>query len=206
MEAFDIARKVEGLQTVNSLARLLGVGSRTAANYACLLRKAGFLTTAYGGRKIRIYRINPLPRKERGYSFYALLNKYSKVKLAVRQDYFIYAPKEPSVEEILARAVAREQFRVILASLGLFNKVKNWARLKKFSDRYGVGRKIGALYGVAKTCMRVRRMDERTRRGLHKGKKGYICPGVKSKHFQDIEKEWGVFIPLNKADLEVYKE
>lgn len=201
-----MARKAEGLQTVNSLARLLGVGSRTAVNYASLLRKAGFLTTAHGGRKVRIYRINPLFRKERGYSFYALLNRYSKVKLRVRQDYFIYAEKEPCVEEILARAVASGEFRVVLASLGLFNKVKNWARLKGFADSYGVGRRIGALYDVAKTCMRVRRMDERTRKGLLNGKKGHIIQGVKSKHFQDIEKVWGVFIPLNKADLEVYKE
>ena len=52
----------------------------------------------------------------------------------------------------------------------------------------------------------IRRIDQRTRKGLKNGKGGYIIPLVKSKHFQTIEKYWGVFIPFNKADLEVYKE
>ncbi len=206
MDMLELARKVEGLQTVSSLAKICKIGKRTAVNYSSLLRKAGYLTTAYGGRKIRIYRVTSLPRKERGYSFYALLNRYSRVKLAVKQQYFIYAEKEPCVEEILVRAVASESFRVVLASLGLFNKIRNWSRLKKFADMYGVGRKIGALYDVAKTVMKIRRIDQRTRKGLKNGKGGYIIPLVKSKHFQTIEKYWGVFIPFNKADLEVYKE
>lgn len=205
MELFDIARKVEGLQTVHSLARLLGVSQRTAINTIWRLRKEGYVQTTYGKRKIRMYRVTPLLRKEKGYSFYSLLNKYSKVKIIPRQDYFIYAEKEPCVEEILARAVVSGELRVVLASLGLFAKVQNWSRLKKFADTYEVGRRIGALYDVAKTCIRVRRMDERTRKGLLKGKRGYIIQGIQSKHFQNIEKKWGVFIPFNIADLEEYR-
>ena len=49
-------------------------------------------------------------------------------------------------------------------------------------------------------------MDGRIRKGLMNGKKGFIIDHVKSKHYQDIEKRWGVFLPFNKADLEVYKE
>lgn len=206
MGMFELAKKLEGLQTVSSLARILGVSQRTAINSIWRLRKAGYVTTEYGKRKIRLYRIHPLIRKEKGYSFYTLLNRYSRVKITARQNYLIYADKEPCVEEILVRAVTSGELRVVLASLGLFAKIQSWSRLKKFADAYAAGRKISALYEVAKTCIRVRKMDERTRKGLLHGKNGFIIPGITSKHFQDIEKRWGVFIPFNIADLEVYKE
>ncbi len=200
------ARRLEGLCTIETLAKKLGINERTAINYAWKLRKAGYLKTAYGGSKVRIYRVSPLRKKIVGYSFYGLLNKYCKIKLTAREDYIIHANREPSVEEILARAVVHDSFRVVLASLSLFNKIHDWARLKKFADAYESGRKIGALYDVARTILRVRKMDKRTRKGLRKGKKGFIIKGIKSKDYKDVEKEWGVFIPFNKADLARYKE
>ena len=208
MELLELAKKTEGLQTASSFAKILGINKRTAINYLWRLRKEGYLTTHYGSgkRKIRLYHISPLKKARVGYSFYELLNKYSKVKIAVKQEYYIVTKKEPSPEEILVRAIAMGDFRVVLASLGLFNKVKNWAMIKEFADKYDNGRKIGALYDVARTAIKVRRMDERTRRGLRRGKKGFIVKPLKSKDFQAIAKSWGVFIPFNKKDLEVYKE
>ena len=51
-------------------------------------------------------------------------------------------------------------------------------------------------------------MDIRTKKALLKGKlkDKYIIKRIKSTDFKDIEKKWNVFIPFNKADLEVYKE
>ena len=207
MELLKIAKELEGLQTVNSIAKQLNVDRRTSINYAWALRKKGFLENVYGGR-VRLYRINPLIKRKTGYSFYELLNKYSKVKLAVREDYIIHSEREPSVEEILVRAVKNDNFRVVLASLGLFNKIRSWSRLYKFAKNYNVRRKIGALYDVAREIIRVRRMDDKTRKWLlnAKNEEIYIIPRFKSKSFQDIEKKWNIFIPFNKADLEVYKE
>jgi len=207
MELLKIAKELEGLQTVNSIAKQLNVDRRTSINYAWALRKKGFLENVYGGR-VRLYRINPLIKRKTGYSFYELLNKYSKVKLAVREDYIIHSEKEPSVEEILVRAVKNDNFRVVLASLGLFNKIRSWSRLYKFAKNYNVRRKIGALYDVAREIIRVRRMDDKTRKLLlnAKNEERYIIPRFKSKSFQDIEKKWNIYIPFNKADLEVYKE
>jgi len=207
MELLKIAKELEGLQTVNSIAKQLNVDRRTSINYAWALRKKGFLENVYGGR-VKLYRINPLIKRKTGYSFYELLNKYSKVKLAVREDYIIHSEKEPSVEEILVRAVKNDNFRVVLASLGLFNKIRSWSRLYKFAKNYNVRRKIGALYDVAREIIRVRRMDDKTRKWLlnAKNEEIYIIPRFKSKSFQDIEKKWNIFIPFNKADLEVYKE
>ena len=207
MELLKIAKELEGVQTVNSIAKQLNVDRRTSINYAWALRKKGFLENVYGGR-VRLYRINPLIKRKTGYSFYELLNKYSKVKLAVREDYIIHSEKEPSVEEILVRAVKNDNFRVVLASLGLFNKIRSWSRLYKFAKNYNVRRKIGALYDVAREIIRVRRMDDKTRKWLlnAKNEEIYIIPRFKSKSFQDIEKKWNIYIPFNKADLEVYKE
>ena len=207
MELLKIAKELEGLQTVNSIAKQLNVDRRTSINYAWALRKKGFLENVYGGR-VKLYRINPLIKRKTGYSFYELLNKYSKVKLAVREDYIIHSEREPSVEEILVRAVKNDNFRVVLASLGLFNKIRSWSRLYKFAKNYNVRRKIGALYDVAREIIRVRRMDDKTRKLLlnAKNEERYIISRFKSKSFQDIEKKWNIYIPFNKADLEVYKE
>ncbi len=209
MEVAKLAKKLEGLQTVSTIAKSLNINERTAINYVWNLRKNGYLTTRQGGSKVRIYSINSIIKKKRGYSFYELLNENSRVKLNSREDYIIHSKNKPSVEEILVRAVVlgKFSFRIILASLGLFNKIKDWSRLKVFADKYNVGKKIGALYDVARRTIKVRRMDERTRKGLrNKGQGGFIIKGLKSKHFKDIEKEWGVYIPFNKQDLEVYKE
>jgi len=201
-----VAKRLKGIQTASSISRILNVNKRTAINYVWRLRKEGYLTTDYGRRKIRLYRVSLLHKEKRGYSFYELLNKNSKVKLSVKEDYIIHSEKEPSVEEILVMGVKSKEFRTVLASLGLFNKIKDWSKLKFFADKYGLGREIGALYDVARISMRVRKMDNRTRRGLRKGKRGFIIENIKSKDFKDIERGWKVHVPFNKQDLEVYKE
>lgn len=206
MNLQDIAKKLEGLQTVLTIAKNLNVKERTAINYAWKLRKEGYLKNMYG-RTTRIYQISALIKKRKGYSLYELLNENSRVKIAVNEDYIIHYDKKPSIEEILVRAVSTGEFRVVLASIGLFNKITNWSRLRYFAKKYNLERKIGALYDVAKEIIRVRRMDEKTRKCLMNSKgTGYIIENLKSKSFIHIEKRWNVYIPFNKSDLEVYKE
>jgi len=208
MDIKNITKKLEGLQTVSTIAKKLNVSDRTAVNYAWRLRKNGYLTSRGGGRNIKIYHISLLGfKKKEGYSLYDLINKYSRVKLGTQQDYIIHSKKEPTPEEILVRAVSSDGFRLMLASLELFNKIKNWSELRKFAEEYNIGRNIGALYDVTRKFIRVKKMDERTRKALLKsnGKK-FLFYGIKSKNFQDIEKKWRVFIPLNKQDMEIYKE
>ena len=208
VKLFEIAKKLRGLQTVSTISKIFNVKKRTAINYTWKLRKAGYLTSTGGGKNIKLYRISPLKFKKReGYSLYGLVNKHSRVKLNTAEDYIIHSKKEPPPEEILVRAIASKEFRLMLASFELFNKIKSWSRLKKLSEKYHVGRNVGALYDVTKRFIRVKRMDERTRKALLKsnGKK-FLFYRVKSKSFRDIEKKWKVFIPLNKQDMEIYKE
>jgi|SRR3989344_2456242 len=208
MELYKIAKKLEGLQTVSTIAKTLDINRRTAINYAWKLRKNGFLTTNYGRRKIRLYRISLLNKKRNGYSLYELINENSRVKIAVREDFIIHSDRKPSVEEVLVRGIATERFRIVLASLGLFNKIRNWPELKLLADKCHISRKVGALYDVSRKMMKVRKMDDRTRNAILKNKKGreYIIENLKTDDFKDIEELWGVYVPFNRADLEAYKE
>lgn len=207
MELEKTARKLQGLQTVLSISKTLKISKRTAINYAYRLRKAGYLETDYGSNKVRMYRISTLQKKKRGYSLYELLNKNSRIKLATKEDYIIHKDEKPTIEEILVRAIITKQFRTILASLALFNKITNWSRLRNLAENYNLGRKTGALYDVARTIMRVRRMDKRTRKSFLRSKgSGYIIKNVRSKDYKEIENKWRVYIPFNKQDLEAYKE
>ncbi len=209
VKIFEMAKKLRGLQTASTIAKTLNVKKRTAVNYAWKLRKRSYLTSTGGGRNIKFYRISPLGfKKMDGYSLYELINKYSRVKLGTSEDYIIHSKKEPSPEEILIRAIASNKFRLMLASLELFNRINNWSKLRKLAEHYKIGRNVGALYDTTRRFIKVKRMDERTRKALLKsnGKKFLFGYKIKSKSFMDIEKEWRVFVPLNKQDMEIYHE
>ena len=116
--------------------------------------------------------------------------------------------KKLTTEEALIRAVKTNDIRIIIASLELFNHIKNWSLLSKLAEQEGLGRKIGALYDAARTIIKVRRMDRRIRNKLLKSKvkNRFIISQIKSKDMGEIEKIWNVYLPFNKADLMRYKE
>ena len=170
MDLIELAKRLEGLQTVNSIASNLGIDRRTAINYVWKLRKEGFAETMYGKRKIRMYRISPLKVLKFGYpGLYDLLNRNSKIKVYHHYIERVY-DRKPTAEEFIVKAVKTGDLRTILSSLALFNKIKNWARLSQIARNEHVGRKIGALYDAARTIIRVRKMDKKTRKALLRSK------------------------------------
>jgi len=202
-----IATKLKGFQTVSSIQRILGISRRTAINYIYELRKRGFLRTTRGENKIRIYEISPIPKKRLGYpGLYNIINMNSPIKIAKPYEHILY--REMPIEEAIIRAIKTKDFRTILAALALFGKVIDWSLLYKFAKKEGFQHHVGALYDVARSCIRVRRMDKRIRNKLKQahGRNRFIIPKLKSKDFKDIEKEWKIFIPFNKSDLSKYKE
>ena len=208
MDLIQLAKQLEGLQTVDSIAKNLNIDRRSAINYVWKLRKNGFAETMYGKRKIRMYKISPIRAVKTGYpGLYEFLNQNSKIKIYAPYINRIYDHK-PTPEEIIVKAVKTGDLRTVLSSLSLFNKVKNWQRLSEIAKKEYLGRKIGALYDAAKSIIRVRRMDKRTRKALHKGRieDKFIVKNARTKDLQHIEKEWNVYLPFNKADLEAYKE
>jgi len=208
MDLYNTAKKLEGLQTVDSIAKNLGIDRRTAINYVWMLRKEGFVETVYGKRRIRMYKISPLKPNKLGYpGLYEYLNQNSKIKIYAPYAERIYGHK-PTPEEMIVRAVKTGDLRTILSSLALFNKIKNWRRLSEIARKELVGRKIGALYDTAKIIIRVRRMDKKTRKALLNSriKNKQIVKYARTKDLQHIQKEWKVYLPFNKADLEAYRE
>lgn len=208
MNIQELAKKLEGLQTVFTVSKTLGTGRRASINYISKLRKEGYVETSYGHNKIRLYKISPVKIIKLGNEgLIETINKNSKVNLMLPYYHKVYGHKI-SIEDAIVRAVISCHFRTILASLGLFAKVKNWHLLHDLAEKEGMGRKIGALYDVARHVIRVRRIDRKTRKSLLKSRvlSEFIIPNFKSKDFEGIQKEWKIFIPFNKADLEVYKE
>ena len=208
MDLMSIAKKLEGLQTVESIAKALDIDRRTAINYIWVLRKKGFVETMYGKRKIRMYKISPLKKNKFGYpGLYEFLNQYSKIKIYPPYVERIYDHK-PTQEEMIVKAVRTGDLRTILSSLALFNKIENWQTLSQIARKEHIGRKIGALYDTAKTIIKVRRMDKKTRKALLNSKieNKFIVKNARTKDLKHIEQIWKVYLPFNSADLEAYKE
>lgn len=209
MDSTKLAKKLEGLHTIHSITKRLNINKRTAINYISKLRKEGLVETTYGLRtRARLYKISTYKKREHPLGLYDIVNKYSRVKLATAQEYKIH--KELTIEEALIRIVKTQRFRLILASLELFNKIKNWPELSKLAKKEYMGRKIGALYDITRIIIKIKKIDKRTRKGLlnSKIKSRFIIKGLKSKdeNIKKIEKIWGVYIPFNNADLDIYKE
>ena len=208
MKSIELAKKLEGLNTLGMVRKNLGVKKSTAIKILSLLRKEGFVETSGGGKKPRLYTISPLRLAGKEHlGLYDIINKYSKVKLFEPFKHKVM-DRKLTIEEAIPMAIKQREFRLTLASLGLFNFVKDWKKLHYFAKKYDVMKEVGALYDVARSYMKTRKMDERTRKGLLKIKtrKQFIIKHAKSKDFIDIGKRWNVYVPFNKADLTRYKE
>lgn len=203
-----LLKKLEGLNTIESISKKLNVKRNTAIKKVHELRKLGYVETSGGGKQPRLYRISRTKVQSIGNpGLYEIINENSPIKLMKPYEHRIIG-KHLTIEEAIIMAVKNKNFRLILASLALFNKIKNWSRLYESAKKENVRRKVGALYDVARKIIRVRRMDNKTRELLLNAKKEnkYIIPETYSKDFKDIEKIWNVHIPFNYADLTRYKE
>ncbi len=201
-DIFEIVKKLEGLQTVESVMKILDVKRRTAVNYISRLRKLGFVEYYAAGRRKRIYRIGVIKTRLNGeMGLYETVNKYSRIKAIEPYKHVIHGRKI-SVEEALVLALKTQNFRLILASLNLFAHVKDWKMLNRFAKKEKVQRQIGALYELTKGFIRVRRIDNRIERSMMGGKGSrYVYDRLKTKDFFDIAKRWRVEIPFRKEDL-----
>lgn len=201
-----MAKAHEGFHTVESLAGEMGIGRGTAINYLHEMRSRGYVETERGARGRRLYKISPLRLRKIGYpGLIETINMHSSLKLEAaveeRSDHMITA------EEAIVRAILTQDFRVIMASLELFRKVRDWWSLYRLAKEHGVERHAGALYSLSRTLFRVRSMDGRVLALLKKSKTAgeYVIKGMKGHDFEGMSKEWGMAIPFNRQDLERLK-
>lgn len=200
-DIFEIVRKLEGLQSVESIMKILGVKRKTAINYISELRKRGYVEYYSAGRNKRIYKISVIKSKLGGENLYEIINKYSKIKVNESCKH-IFHNKKLKVEEALVLALKTQNFRLIIASLNLFNHIKNWKLLNEVAKKHRVQRQIGALYDVTSLFIKIKKMDNRIKKSMLKGKGDkYIYDKIKTKEFFNIAKKWKVEIPFKKNDL-----
>ena len=201
----SLVKILKGTHTIATIMNLLGVNKQKAVYYIYKLRKEGYIKTRRLSNNKRLYYIS-LQNKFGGRSYTAILNENSPIKLAESETYIIY-DREPSLEEVLVYAVKSKQIRIILSSLWLFKKIKNWKRLYNLAKQNNILRQICALYDLARTLFKTRRIKQRFITLCNPKKKDmflYIIPEMKSKDYKSIEKRWRVYIPFNNVDFEEY--
>ena len=207
MQSIKLVKKLEGLQTIESIQKKLHITRSTAIKYVHLLRNQGYVETTGGGHQPRFYRISALRQREIGNpGMYDIINKYSPIKLRAVKTRIM--GRKLTIEEALIRAIISKEFRTILASLALFNHIKKWGLLYKLAKEKNIRKQLGALYDTARKIIKTKKMDKRIYNKLLKAKEKekYIIKGLSSKDYKDIENKWKIHIPFNKADLWRYKE
>lgn len=205
MRTQQLAKLLEGIHTIESVQDLLQANRKKAISLISRLRRQGYVKTKRLSNNKRVYSIS-VEHKLGGESPIDIINAHSPIKIAAPEIHYIYGRKI-SVEEALLSALKTKSLRTILAALALFKKIHNWPLLYRWSQKEHLQRQVGALYDLAKTVMRVRRMSERFRKNALPRKSDwweYLLPHLQSKDFKEIERTWKVHLPFNKKDLEAY--
>ena len=94
-----------------------------------------------------------------------------------------------------------------LAERTISEHLKDITRFEQWAKENNLTRQVGALYDVAKTIMRTRKMPKRfLNHSLPPKNSGfeYIITGSKTKTYYNIENKWKVRIPMNRGDIEDY--
>ena len=203
MDWREMALEREGLYDIESFSRAEGIKEGTAVLYLHELRKRGFVRTTREKRGKRFYTISPISLKTIGSKgFYEILNENSPLEIREPFVHRVYG-REMKLEEVIIRAMKTGRSRIVLASLGLFRRARDWNLLYMMAKEEGMERHTGALYILSRRFFRVKRMDRRILKRMKASpvKDKFLIPGLKSDDFKDIEEEWGVHIPFNRADI-----
>ncbi|MBS3133200.1 hypothetical protein J4470_03680 [Candidatus Woesearchaeota archaeon] len=200
MERFELLRKLEGMHTAETAAEALSLGRQSALNLLSKLKKEGYVKTKGGGKQKRLYRVSAKKQRTRNRGMFDVINKYSPMKLAPWYDHQVHGNYGP--EEALIDALETQSFRVILASMKLFNHITDWPKLYRLSREKGCWQKVGALYDVARLYFKVRKMPARYRQHKFLREKFLIKKyPTEEPVFYAIEKMWNVSIPFKEGDI-----
>ncbi len=201
MKEENILRKLEGLHTIETVMDELGIGRQSALNLLSKLKKEQHVTVSGGGRRKRLYKITMRKQLPRVPGMWDILNKYNPdFQLNPWYDHQVHG--KYTVEDVIVDAIETRSFRIILATLRLFNHVTDWPRLYKNAKEKSSWQKVGALYDVAKMFFKVRRMPEKYRKEKSWRKLFLIRRYItEDKRFLPVERQWNVPIPFKLGDI-----
>ena len=196
----EVLRKIEGLQTIEAVAEALNIKKQSALNLISKLKKQGYVATSGGRQQKRLYKITARKQRKRDLGMFDIINRYSPMKLAPWYDHQVHGHYGP--EEALIDAIQTQSFRVILASLRLFNHITDWPKLYKLAKEKECWQKVGALYDVARLYFRINTMPLRYQNQKFI-KKQYIIKryNTTEKMYNSIKNKWNVEIPLQAGDI-----
>ena len=202
MEHEELLRKLEGLQTIETAAKTLGMRKQSALNLLSRLKKEGYVTTTGGGRQKRLYKITMRKQLPRAPGMFDILNKYNpNFKLNPWFDHQVHG--KYTVEDALLDAIETKSFRAILASLRLFDQITDWKVLYHGGKERKLWNQVGALYEVARITSRTKKMPMKYYHPSVLGRRISLIPPWETKEdrFKGIENRWGVAIPFKEGDL-----
>ena len=150
--------KIEGKQTIESVANILGIKKTSALNLLSKLKKKNQVLVSGGGKQKRIYSISRLPIKKQT-GFYKIINKYSDIKLVPKFQHDVYG--RYTIEHAIIDGVLIGDVRTINATKCLFRHITNWKRLFELAKQKKFTKKVYELYKKAKISFRCRTMPKR---------------------------------------------
>lgn len=204
----SILKKLEGKQTLETIAAKLGIKKTTALNLISKLKKEGYLVKTGGGHQKRVYSISAKKQNVPGNEgMFGLINRYSKLKV---QPLFVHKTHgNYTIENALIDAILIRDFRTLLSSISLFNHISDWPKLYNGAKKYNIQSRLGVLYDLARIIIKIRKMPEKMHKLLLKNNsKNYVYllrTKSKKREFKQIEQKWHVYIPFSKKDLEELK-
>ena len=194
-------KKLEGIQTVETVSEILNLSHQSAINYLSKLKSEGHVKVHGGGKQKRMYTITQkIIYKKKYPGMFDILNKYSTEKINPPFDHIPHNPY--SVEEAIVDLIEFDEIRILINIPRLFNHITNWSKVYQLAKKKELRKKIGALYDLSKQITKVKKIPEKTRELMLKSidKNNFQNS---SKEFLDIENMWNIKIPFNKKDLEV---
>lgn len=198
----EILGKLEGFQTVETASRELKMTRQSTINLLSKLKKQGNVTVSGGGKQPRLYKITIRKQRKRDLGMFDIINKYSPMKLNPWYDHQVHGAYGP--EEALIDAIQTRSFRAILASLRLFQHIKDWKKVYYLSKKNNAWRKVCALYDIARIFFKVKKMPKR----YYHQEKGQWEPLTELKNknnFPGIQNKWNIYIPFNYNDIREIK-
>ena len=200
MDQEEILKTIEGLQTIETVAEALNIKKQSALNLISRLKRQGYVTTSGGRQQKRLYKITTRKQRKRDLGMFDIVNKYSPMKLAPWYDHQVHGHYGP--EEALIDAIHTQSFRVILASMRLFNHITDWPKLYKLAKEKDCWQKVGALYDISKMYFRVKKMPLRYQNQKFIKKQFLIKRyNTTEKIYNPIKNKWNVEIPFQTGDI-----
>jgi len=200
MISIELLRKIEGWHTPETLASDLNIKRQSAINLISRLKKEGYVKTMIGGRRKRIYMIKARKQRERDPGMFDIINKYSTKSMQLAEWYDHQVHGKYTAEDAIVDAVQTGSFRAILATLRLFNHIKNWPKLYRLANEEGNWQKVGALYDTSRLYFKARKMPKKYNNPNSKNWK-QLTQLKDRNNFPDIQKKWHVYMPFNEKDI-----